>query len=87
MDPVAHAYLPDTFHGYDAALGASVSGRVRVYVSASNSTPPSEQSSGGLATAPRRDFGHLHLRRGIRRTSRGASRAPWCGASLTTSCQ
>ena len=23
MDPVAHAYLPDTFHGYDAALGAN----------------------------------------------------------------
>ena len=36
---------------YDAALGASYSGRVRVYVSASNSTPPSEQSSDGLDTA------------------------------------
>ncbi len=23
MDPAAHAYLPDTFHGYDAALGAN----------------------------------------------------------------
>ena len=36
---------------YDAALGASYSGRVRVYVSASNSTPPSEQSSDALDTA------------------------------------
>jgi hypothetical protein len=46
----------------------------QVQVRRASSSLVSGERSRSLATAPRRDFGHLHLRRGIRRTSRGASR-------------
>ena len=46
----------------------------QVQVRRASSSLVSGERSRSLATAPRRDLGDLDLRRGIRRTSRGASR-------------